>query len=132
SGTIKKMFSRRNSELGFLDEVRPTGRLSRAEAVLNRDVLAVVYKVQGKKISRRDAIRNMSTDLAQLKSLTKIIDGRFNAFGNRISYGSDARDLSQDFDEIKGYIQAGEEQRGQIEQIGEDLSDDPVFKLIYP
>jgi len=118
--------------LGFLDELTPTGRLSRADAMLNRDRLAVVYKVQGKKISRRDAIRNMSTDLAQLKRLTKIIDGRFNALGNRIPYGPDARDLNQDFDEIKGYIQTGEEQRKETEQIGEDLSDDPVFKLIYP
>jgi hypothetical protein len=132
TNTIKKMLSRKNAELGFMDELMPTGRLSRAEAVVNRDRLAVVYKVQGKKISRRDAIRNMTTDLAQLKRLAKIVDVRFGALGNRIPYGPDARYLSQDLDEIKGYIQTGEEVRKRTELIAEDLSDDPVFKVIYP
>jgi len=118
--------------MDFLHEVMPTGRLTRAEAGVNRDVLAVAYKVQGKKISRRDAIRNMSTDLAQLKRLTKIVDVRLNTLGNRIPYGRDAADLNQDFDEIKGYILTGEDVRNRTEQILEDLSDDPVFKVIYP
>jgi len=132
TGTIKKMFSRRNMEMGFLDELKPTGRLSRVEAMLNRDRLAVVYKAQGRKISRRDAVRNMSTDLSQLVRLARIVEARFNDFRSKIQISPDARYLSQDLDEIKSYIQTGEEERKRTERFSGDFSDDPVYKIIYP
>jgi hypothetical protein len=42
---------RRASEIVFLQECRGSGRLTRSTATLNQTVLAVAYKVEGRKIT---------------------------------------------------------------------------------
>jgi hypothetical protein len=119
---------RRASEIVFLQECRGSGRLTRSTATLNQTVLAVAYKVEGRKITRRDAMRTMTHDIQEMNQLLGQIERRMGDISSQFTEKRVLRDL---LEEVKNHLMISEKGR---QMIGDsvDISDEPISKVLYP
>ena len=60
---VSKIVRKRSDSQPFLNDVQGSGRLVKVCATLDEIILAVTYKVDGRKISRIDTIQNMARDM---------------------------------------------------------------------
>ena len=117
----------------FLSEFKGSGRLFRNVAKLDRPIdtiLAVAYKVEGKKITRTDSIRNMARDIGNLAIYLGHIEHRIPEveFG---PFRADGGDLRRKIEEAKGQLAAAEQSRSKIGNYP-DLSEEPIVRCLYP
>lgn len=111
-----------------MPECRGSGRLTRSQAVLNEYTLAVAYKVEGRKIVRTDAIRNMTHDLQELNGTLIQIERRLSEISGYASAKSEMREM---LDGVRREVRIAESTR-QIMSDSADTSDEPIAKVIYP
>jgi hypothetical protein len=123
-----RVFGRRSSEILFLQECLGSGRLTRSAAVLNQAVLAVAYKVEGRKIARKDAMRTMTHDIREMNLLLGQIERRMADISSQFTGKMELRNI---LEEVKNHIIVSEKAR---QMIGEaiEYSDEPITKVLYP
>ncbi|KAL8949917.1 MAG: hypothetical protein Q9222_004006 [Ikaeria aurantiellina] len=114
----------------FLNEMLGSGRLTKNVALLFQRTLAVAYKVEGHKISRTDAIRNMARDSRLLSGNVNLIDARWGAVDNRI-FSQERRELKHALDSIRAQINLADQIRANLGR-EVDLSDEPVARCLFP
>lgn len=129
TGSVKGRFMRRSTG-GFLNECKGSGRLTENVARLGSTTLAVAYKVEGRKISRTDTIRNMAGDIRNLTLLVDHIEKRFDNAGFRIS-GNERSNFKQNLERAKGQIALADQSRARIGS-NVEISDEPISKCLYP
>ena len=117
----------------FLSEFKGSGRLFRSVARLDQPIntiLAVAYKVEGKKLTRTDSIRNMARDIGNLTIYLSHIEHRLSEveFG---PFRPDGGDLRRKIEEAKGQLAAAEQSRSKIGNYP-DLSEEPIERCLYP
>jgi len=118
-------------------DVKGSGRLSRHMASLNGECLAVAYKVEGKKVTRRDLIRNLSGDIRKLTAVIQAIDQAMQELDNRGAGGevrSNIRKLRQDLKLISLKVSHVTGQKASLQRVAQanEPGDEPVSKVLYP
>lgn len=125
---LKGLFKVQVSKITFLPEVRGSGRLTRSTASLKKDTLAVAYKVEGRKIGRRDAIRNLTHDLQEMEQTLALIERRLLEIGGQ----DDNRKILRDhLNQIGREVRICEATKKKISE-SRDISDEPIAKVMYP
>ena len=64
----------RSREATSFGEIKGSGRLTLHWAGLNEQYLAVAYKVEGRKITRRDLSRNLASDLGKMNATMHLLE----------------------------------------------------------
>lgn len=127
---VSKFVRKRSDHQPFLNDVRGSGRLVRVFAILDQVVMAVTYKVDGRKVSRVDAVQNMARDIRQLHAFISHIEQR----GDMADHGffsAEKRELKQSLDQVKAQIDMAERSRTKI-GLDQELSNEPIAKCLYP
>jgi hypothetical protein len=82
-------------------EIKASGRLTYHAAQLGENILAEGYKIDGRKITRRDLIRNLASDLRKLRTTIYNVDLAMQDFeGRRI-----ANDVRQNLPGLRQALQ---------------------------
>ncbi|KAI4217668.1 MAG: hypothetical protein LQ351_000264 [Letrouitia transgressa] len=131
SGMVSKLVRKRPDHQSFLNDIRATGRLVEVFAMLNESTLAVTYKVDGRKISRIDAIQSMARDIRHLRAFISHIEGRGNIINDHGFFSLEKRELKQSLEQVKAQINLAEQSRTRI-SLNEELSNEPIAKVLYP
>jgi hypothetical protein len=129
---IKDIMTFRQPEVRFWEELKGCGKLTRHEAGIGQDSLAIVYKKEGRMITRKEAVRNMNEDLTKLEMLIRIADMEVSRLDAKRPYGMDDRNLIQELQELKAFVHSGKQGKIQTADTTGDLGDDPISKVIYP
>lgn len=126
----------RRPELMPFADIKGSGRLTMHQANLNDQVLAIAYKVEGRKITRRDLLRNLGSDLRKLRSMLHHVETSMMAFfeGRRIAgdMRQNLNSLRQSLSEVADLVARAEDTKGRLETHLPDLGDEPVAKVLYP
>lgn len=116
-------------------DIASCGRLTSHEARLNGHLLAVAYKVEGKKIARRDLIRNLAADVRKVKTTLHYIsleiqrhDGRRVSEETRLTIAA----LQGAIPEIQQCLGYAEQNKQALENAHLDIGDEPIVQTIYP
>ena len=127
---MSKLVRKRSDHQSFLNDVRGTGRLVKVVAILNQATLAVTYKVEGRKVSRIDAVQNMARDIRHLRAFISHIEQRGDMIDHSF-FSGEKRELKQSLDHVKAQINLAEQSRTRI-GLDQELSNEPVAKCLYP
>jgi hypothetical protein len=115
--------------------VKSSGRLTYNLARLNEQVLAAAYKVDGRKISRRDLIRNLASDLGKVGATIHVVETAMQSYDSRFVSG-DVRQhinfLRQTLAEINVQVAQAEQTKARLDRHSVELPDEPVSKVLYP
>jgi hypothetical protein len=115
--------------------VKGSGRLTYNLARLNEQILAAAYKVDGRKITRRDLVRNLASDLGKVGATIHIVETAMLDFDSR-GVSGDVRQhihlLRQTLAEIKGQVGQAEQNKARLDRRMVELPDEPVSKVLYP
>lgn len=131
SGSIQKKFrdkllGRGGHEITLLYECKSSGRITKSVAELNGEILAVAYKIEGRKITTRDAMRTMMQDIREMKRLLFNIDRRITEVSNE---NANKRQLRFEMNEINNHISHAERARTDLGET-DILSDEPIAKVL--
>ena len=113
----------------FFNEYKGSGRLTRNVAILNHGRLAIAYKVEGKKISRTNCVRNMARDISALRLQVRQIEARSSTMDHK-SLAREKRALKVALEEAKAQITLADQSRVDINDF-EDISEEPIAKVLY-
>ncbi|KAF1982218.1 hypothetical protein K402DRAFT_210702 [Aulographum hederae CBS 113979] len=128
SRLMRRMSTRKSSGgLALCDELSGFPRVTSNRAVLGQDVLAVAYKSDGRKITRKDAIRNISRTCHHITAFTDYYQRGLSS----ISTPAQSQQLRSTLDSIAAQVQQAQSMRHQMESNAE-LSDEPIAKVLYP
>ena len=130
SGIKTRLIKKSTVEMSFLNEMTGSGRLTKNVATLLQQTLAVAYKVEGRKISRTDAVRNMSRDIRFLSGIINLIEARWGAVDHKF-FSEEKRELKHSLEKIRAQVSLADQRRANLGQ-DIDLANDPVAKCIYP
>ena len=119
------------------EEVRGSGRLTRNVASLNGDILAVAYKVDGRKITRKDLVRTMSRDLHTMKMAIALVESKVNGRAEQRGgyFGQDASEdiiqLKRCLTQVRDKLTQADGIKSKVERSYVDIGDEPVSKVIH-
>lgn len=129
-GTIKGRILGRSMSESFLNEFKGSGKLTKNIARLNNDILATAYKVEGRKFTRTDSVRNMTRDLQQLQHLIKYIERRTTDLDYRPS-NDHKQSLKQALESVKDLVGRADVTRHAVGD-ADEMSDEPIARCLYP
>jgi len=127
--SIRRALSVRNlaAELALNNEVRGPGRLTRNIAIVSKDTLAISYKLDGRKVSRKDAVRN----IAQTSNIIAKHAGQYHACLNLISSNEMKYELKRALERISVQLNLAKDTRHSVENsLPPEPSDEPIAKAI--
>ena len=127
---ISFRIGRRSTDHGFLGGFQGYGKLTKHTAFLNGDVLAIAYKLDGRKTTKLDAGRNLTREIRDLRILLDHIEKRIGE-GDLRSFHSEKRELKALLDEIRRRIDLTDYQKKSIYN-AEEMTDEPIAKVLYP
>ncbi|EXJ77115.1 hypothetical protein A1O3_10273 [Capronia epimyces CBS 606.96] len=137
--TISRRLSRggRNSEPTFLPEIKGSGRLTYHVATLsNGQMLAVSYKVEGRKITRRELVRHLASDLSKMRAAMEAIETTVHQTFEEKRVNEHIR---QTVSRVRAALaavwrlhRAAEENKEKMEKYSTQLGDEPITKVLYP
>lgn len=127
---MTKLVRKISDQQPFLNDIRGSGRLVKVFAILNHAVLAVTYKVDGRKVSRIDAVQNMARDIRHLRAFVSHIEQRGDLTDHGF-FGVEKRELKQNLDQVKAQINLAEQSRTRV-GLDKELSNEPIAKCLYP
>lgn len=116
-------------------DIAGCGRLTWHQAKLNGELLAVAYKVEGKKIARRDLIRNLVNDTRKVNSMLHYIELEINRNDGRRKSEETKQTiaaLQKAIPEIRKLIVLTEQNKKVVENTNLDISDEPISQTIFP
>ncbi|KAL6247167.1 hypothetical protein RBB50_005510 [Rhinocladiella similis] len=135
---ISRRLSRGGSstEQSLLPEIKGSGRLTYHVASLNEHMLAVTYKVEGRKITRRELVRHLASDLSKMRAAIEAIEitvqqtfdeKRLDERIRQTVHGIRARLLA-----VWRLYRLAEENKEKMEKYSAKLADEPISKVLYP
>jgi hypothetical protein len=96
--------------------------------VLNQDLLALAFKIEGRKVTRNDLVRNMARDIRELRGAVTYLETRTGIMDARIFNRSSELRLA--LTEVKNLITMAESNKRRVgEEI--ELTDEPIAKVVY-
>ena len=125
----KLLPSKKHLESAMLNNLSGTGRMTLHLAQLNQDVLTVAYKVEGRKVTRRDAWRNMHSAIRSVRVVQQDLESRSrDLFAQK---GGEAQNLTQQLNAVGVLLNQADEQCRRIGE-EEDKRDEPIEQVVYP
>jgi hypothetical protein len=117
-------------------EIKGSGRLTRHIAKLDGQILAVAYKVEGRKITRRDLLRHLASDIGTLNAVARVLESVMQDH-NRRSLPAKVRDIVNkrrpSLVKIRDQIAQADNDRARIaDRKYAELGDEPISKVLYP
>lgn len=98
-------------------------------AILDQAILAVTYKVDGRKVSRVDTVQNMARDIRQLYAFISHIEQRGDMTDHSF-FSMEKGQLKQSLDQVKAQIHLAKQSRTRI-GLDQELSNEPIGKCVY-
>ncbi len=127
---------REKQDMTPLKEIKGSGRLTRNFATLNNQILAVAYKIEGRKITRRDLLRHLASDSKTVSAVARTLEAVLEDLGDRNISVNVERLINQRrkaLAKVQDKISQAEHTRKRISsQNHADVSDEPISKVIYP
>ena len=115
----------RPSNTTLLNNFEGSGRITKHVALLDQELIATAFKVEGRKITKMDAFRKITRDESNLDVLVKDLERRAEDFNRNDSSRTKA------FTEIKGLLDLAREQRRRV--VNEhDYPDEPISQVLFP
>jgi hypothetical protein len=117
-------------ELHMLNECRTSGRLTKHTAMLGQSMLAVAYKLEGRKITLSDAVGIMAQDNREIQGVVDYYEDRIRDGGSGLNEESQQY-LSRELGIVSQRIQNAEGMRQHIKD-DQTSSDEPIAAIILP
>jgi len=131
SSTVRRFSTKRKStELVLQKEMTGTGRLTQNRALLNEDLLAVAYKLEGRKIYQKDAIRVIEQWEREITAVVKHIERDMNDLVDYRMVNTDKRALKGELDRVSVQINHAKDICYKIGE-ADELLDEPMSKVVY-
>jgi hypothetical protein len=127
-GFRDKLLSHKNHEIAPLNECESSGRITKSVVELNKEILAVAYKLEGRNITTRDTMSTMAQDIREIKSILYNINRRITEISNE---NPDMRWLHFEMNEITSHISHAERARHEVAEEKVLLSE-PIAKIPIP
>ncbi|KAK5063012.1 hypothetical protein LTR84_005088 [Exophiala bonariae] len=126
----------KNSEGASLPEVKGSGRLTYHAATLNGQMLAVAYKVEGRKITRRELVRHIASDLGKMMATMDAIETAVQQASEEKKKDDRIRQTVHSLRTALGSVgqlyRSAEENKQKMENFSTKLGDEPISKVLYP
>lgn len=126
----------RNNEGAPLPEVKGSGRLTYHVATLNGQMLAVAYKVEGRKITRRELVRHLASDLSKMMATMDAIETTVQQAFEEKKMDDRIRQTVHKLRAALGSVwrlyRLAEENKQKMEKYSTQLGDEPISKVLYP
>ncbi|KAG8527776.1 uncharacterized protein KY384_007930 [Bacidia gigantensis] len=130
--SVKGFLTKKNpSDVAFMNELPGTGRLTKHTAMLCGRVLAVAFKIEGRTISRSEAVRSMSRECQLVRRVVKSIENRWGTVDPKMFFSDEKKELKQSLETIRDQLLLADNRRANIGQ-ERDLSEEPIAKTLYP
>ena len=131
TGFIKKGIKNRftsggGRDIRLLTECRNSGRITRSKAELQDRVLAIAYKIEGRKITTKDARRTIIGDIREMRRSLQQVERRITEISTP---NADKTQLRTEMREIEGLIGHAERARNELDELA-ILSDEPIVKVL--
>ena len=126
---IKWPSGKRSAEVSMLNNFPGTGRMTKHVALLNQDILSIGFKVEGRKITKKDAWRTMASTIRHATELLNHLGRRAKDFEFR---DRERQILMHELDMVKNLLNRADEQRHRIGDEEERHNDEPILQVIYP
>jgi hypothetical protein len=118
-------------ELVLTEEQLDPGRLTKNRALLIHDILAIAYKLEDRKMTKKDTIRFLATQNRNIRKIVRHFErGMNDGLENKLD-NKERKTIQDDLEKVKNKIDHSEDTRRMIDE-DEDLSDEPIVKAIYP
>jgi hypothetical protein len=117
-------------ELHMLNECRTSGRLTKHMAMLGQTMLAVAYKLEGRKITLSDAVGIMAQDNREIQGVVNYYEERIRDGGSGLNEES-LQYLTRELAIVTQRIQNAEGMRQHIKD-DQTSSDEPIAAIILP
>lgn len=129
-GNLSKFPTFNRPEIPMLKEYSVSGKLTRHRALLGNNILAIAYKLDGRKITLNDAIGILAQDNQEAQGIAEFYQARVPAYSNYIDPNS--------FNWIQSHLTSAliDFQNAEVVRrtLQEDpaISDEPIVTLIQP
>lgn len=117
-------------ELVLTEEQFGPGRLTKNRALLNQDIVAIAYKLEGRKITKRDTIRIMATHNRNIRAVVRHFERGMVSLEYKLD-NKERKTIRNELERVTTKINHSEDMRHRIDE-DEDFSDEPIVKAIYP
>lgn len=132
SSIIRRFSTKRKSTEPILQkEMTGTKRLTQNRAFLNGDLLAVAYKLEGRKIYQKDVTRVIGQWEHEITAVVKHIKRGMNDLVDYRLGNTDKRALKVELDRVLVQINHAKDTCYKIGE-ADKLSDEPISKVVYP
>lgn len=128
SGVFGRVRRGRAPDVEMIEELRVTGRLTRFRAILGNSLLAIAYKLDGRKITLEDAIANLARDNQVIQSVVEYYQDRIQRYGHNFPPET-LRRITHSLNAVATQIGTTE---GVRQRISNDptISDEPIVRLV--
>lgn len=117
-------------------EIKGSGRLTRHIARLDKQIIAVAYKVEGRRITRQDLLRHFISDINTVNAVARALERLIQDYDRRTVSSSLGQKLSQrrqSLAKIRNQVaQAGDSRVRIGSRKYAELTDEAVSKVCYP
>lgn len=117
-------------ELVLTEEQFGPGRLTKNRALLNQDIVAIAYKLEGRKITKKDTIRIMATHNRNIRAVVRHFERGMDGLEYKLD-SKERKTIKNELERVTTKINHSEDMRHRIDE-DEDFSDEPIVKAIYP
>jgi hypothetical protein len=120
----------RRPDVEMIDELRVTGKLTRYRAILGNTLLAIAYKLDGRKITLEDALATLARNNQEIQSVVDYYQSRLHYYSS--AFDSDTlRRITATLNAVTTELSLTE---GMRQSIAADpaISDEPIVTLIEP
>jgi len=135
-GDVLNGGNKNNAEGVSLPEVKGSGRLTYHVATLNGQMLAVSYKVEGRKITRRELVRHLASDLSKMMATMDAIETTVQQHFEEKNMNDRTRQTVHKLRGALGSVwrlyRLAEENKQKMEKYSTQLGDEPISKVLYP
>jgi hypothetical protein len=117
-------------------EIKGSGRLTRHVAKLDGQILAVAYKVEGRKITRRDLLRHLASDIRTLVAVARVLESAMQDHNHR-NLPANVRDIVNkrrpSLVRIRDQIAQADDDRARLsDRKYAEFGDEAISKVLYP
>jgi hypothetical protein len=127
---------REKPEATFFKEIRGSGRLTRNVAKLDDQILVIAYKVEGRKITPRDLLRHLVSDLRTVTAVARILETAMQDYDHRNAAPNVRKMIKQrrqSLVKIRDQIAQADDSKTRLANPNHaELGDKPVSKVVHP
>jgi len=132
----RRLSGKRYQDDSPLPELKGSGRLTYHVATLNGQMLAVAYKVEGRKITRRELVRHLASDLGKMRATIQAVEATVQQTFEERKVNEHVRQtvyrVRQIIDKVEALYRSAEDSKERMEKFSPQLRDEPIVKVLYP